>query len=70
MKHADPLKAAWTALVHAMQTDSRFTEAEQAGLTAMNIIQDANQPTYIDHDMLVLNCLKRIFADMPATYNP
>jgi hypothetical protein len=45
VKNSDPLKVAWTALVHVMQSDARFTEAEQAGLTAKNVIQDANQPT-------------------------
>jgi hypothetical protein len=59
VKHADGLKATFTALVHEMQTDTRFTVDEKAALTAINVIQDANGATTIAQDMVVVQCLKK-----------
>lgn len=68
MKHADGLKATFTTLVNAMCTDTRFSVDERAGLTAIKVIQDANQPTTQPQDMLVVQCLKKFCSQMPGNY--
>jgi hypothetical protein len=67
MKHADGLKATFTALVHEMQTDTRFSVDELAALTAINVIQDASEPTTMADDMVVVQCLKK-FVCQPLNY--
>jgi len=59
MKNTDGLKATFTTLVNAMYTDARFTVDERAALAAIKVIQDANNPTTKEQDMVVVQCLKK-----------
>ncbi len=59
MKHGDALDAAWTALTLAMSTDTRFSEMEQEGLAAIQVIQAANTSTTREQDAFVVSCMKK-----------
>lgn len=67
MKAADALKATFTALVHAMKTDTRFSVAERADLTAIDVVLDAGNPTSRTQDLEVVNLLKK-FTCQNANY--
>jgi len=70
MRMADALKASWTTLTHAMQTDTRFTILERDHLTRINTQLDAGAvSTSRADDMFVVHCLKR-FCDEPENYAP
>jgi hypothetical protein len=59
MKHADALKVTFTALVHQMKTDVRFTPWEQERLTEIDVVLDAGNVTTKEQDQLVVSCLKK-----------
>jgi hypothetical protein len=59
IKDADSLNDGWKALTSDMQTDTRFTEAERAGLVIINDLLDADGVTTKEQDMLVVSCMKK-----------
>lgn len=67
MKNADALKTTFTALVHAMKTDTRFSPDERVALVAIDVILDAAADTNKDQDMVVVQCLKS-FCIKPENY--
>lgn len=62
MKDGDTLNTAFKGLTHALKSDVRFTVDERAALTAIDVILDADGDTTQPQDMLVAQCLKKLFS--------
>jgi len=69
MRNADALKASWTTLCHAMQTDTRFTIMEREMLTRINVVQDAAGDTTRYMDKFIAHCMKK-FCGQTENYSP
>ncbi len=59
MKDADNFNTAWKAMSHAMKSSTKFTPDEQAALTAIDVILDADGDTTKEQDMVMVQCMKK-----------